>query len=189
MTPKQVERVKKKIINLKAALAADKKYWGGEYHDGRGLRYIPPQLYISIEDFSGGLRYFNWFHKNFSDDICYPDFLFEWTIVLFKTNKVKDAERKAFELFCSDKDLFIKIVGNNDSTNLDKDFEESYINELKNKESLSDFKTWLDKLNSTEKFMKICNKYVDIKNRLLTEKDLETEEYLEKQLVQLSNEL
>ena len=37
--------------------------------------------------------------------------------------------------------------------------------------------------------MKICNKYVDIKKRLLTEKDEETEEYLEKQLVQLSNEL
>ena len=84
---------------------------------------------------------------------------------------------------------FQKIIGNKNSINLDKDFEESYINELKNKESLADFKTWLDKLNSSEKFIKVCNKYVEIKKRLLTEKDEETEEYLEKQLVQLSNEL
>jgi hypothetical protein len=56
MTPKQVERVKKKIINVKAALAADKKYWGGEYHDGRGLRYIPPQLYInSVQTKAAGI--------------------------------------------------------------------------------------------------------------------------------------
>jgi len=30
------------IKKIKAALSADKKYWGGHYHDGQGLRYIPP---------------------------------------------------------------------------------------------------------------------------------------------------
>ena len=44
MTPKQIERVKTKIKRIKAALAADKKHWGGFFHDGQGLRYIPPQL-------------------------------------------------------------------------------------------------------------------------------------------------
>jgi hypothetical protein len=189
MTPKQVERVKNKIKKIKAVLSADKKYWGGHYHDGQGLRYIPPQLYIQIDDFSGGLRYFNWFDKNFSDDSCYPDFLYEWTIILFKTGRLKEAEKKAFQLFCSDKVLFNKIVGQDNSTISDEEFVGSYINELKNKESLSEFKTWLNKLVTTEKFILLCNKYVDIKKRLKTEQDEETEEYLRKQLEQLENGL
>ena len=64
MTPKKQERIINKIKKIKAGLAADKKYWGGHYHDGQGLRYIPPQLYLELEDYSGGLRYFNWFKKN-----------------------------------------------------------------------------------------------------------------------------
>ncbi len=83
MTPKQQERIKNKIQKVKAALSADKKHWGGQYHDGQGLRY------------------FNWFNKNFSDDSGYPDFLFEWTIILFKTGRLKEAEKKAFETFRS----------------------------------------------------------------------------------------
>jgi hypothetical protein len=189
MTPKQVERVKNKIKKIKSALSADKKYWGGHYHDGQGLRYIPPQLYIQIDDFSGGLRYLNWFDKNFSDDSCYPDFLYEWTIILFKTKRLNEAKKKAFLLFCSDNDLFNKIVGQGNSTISDKEFSSSYINELKNKESLSDFKIWLDKLTTTENFTLLCDKYVDIKKKLQTVKDEETEEYLRKQLEQLKNGL
>ena len=85
MIPRQTERIKTKIKNIKAALAADKKQWGGYYyHDGRGYRYLPSQFYIQIEDYTGGLRYLNWFNKNFDNDACYPVFLLEWSIILFK---------------------------------------------------------------------------------------------------------
>jgi len=56
MPPKQQERLQNKIKKIKAALAADKMHWGGYYHDGGGLRYVPPGLYIQLEDWSGGLR-------------------------------------------------------------------------------------------------------------------------------------
>ena len=187
MTPKQIKRVKNKIKKIKAALSADKKHWGGFYHDGQGLRYIPPQLYIQIEDFTGGLRYCNWFTKNFSDDSCYPEFLYEWTIILFKTGRLKEAHKKAFQLFCSNNDLFYKIVGDSNSTIIDDELTDSYINQLKSKDSLSDFKIWLDKLSKTENFIHLCIKYIDINNRLQTEQDEETEEYLRQQLEQLAN--
>ncbi len=189
LTPKQQERIKNKIKKIKAALTADKKHWGGYYHDGQGLRYIPPQLYLQIDDYSGGLRYFNWFDKNFSDDSCYPDFLFEWTIILFKTKRLKGAEIKAFQLFCSDNNQFFKIAGHNNSTISDQEFAESYIIELKNKDSLSDFKTWFDKLTTSEKFLHLCSKYIDIKKRLNTEQDEETTSYLRQQLEQLMSGL
>ena len=82
MTDKQVERVRKKIEKFKKALAADKKFWGGEYHDGGGIRYIITEQYIKIQDYKGGLRYLNWFHKTFPDDGGFPVFLFEWTFIL-----------------------------------------------------------------------------------------------------------
>lgn len=48
MTDKQIEKIKVKISKYKKALAADKKYWGGQYPDRQGIRYIIPiGLYAS----------------------------------------------------------------------------------------------------------------------------------------------
>ncbi|MER3374050.1 MAG: hypothetical protein RIM83_05375 [Allomuricauda sp.] len=99
MTPKQAERLRAKITQIKKELAADKRRWGGFYDDSRGLRYLTPALYIQLDDYSGAKRYFNWFAKNFPDDMGYPIFLFEWTLILFKTKKITLAEQKAQETF------------------------------------------------------------------------------------------
>ena len=36
-----------------------------------------------------------WFDKKFDDEIGYPDFLFEWTVLLFKNGQLRETERKA----------------------------------------------------------------------------------------------
>ena len=110
MTDKQIERVKAKIEKYKKALAADKKYWGGQYHDGQGIRYIIPEQFIKINDYKGGQRYLNWFDKNFPDDSGYPIFLFEWCFILFKCDKLKDAEQKAHRTFFSNTYLLDKFL-------------------------------------------------------------------------------
>lgn len=197
MTPKQQERIKNKIKKVKVALSADKKRWGGQYHDGQGLRYYPPQLYIELNDFTGGLRYFNWFNKNFSDDSGYPDFLFEWTIILFKTGRPKDAEKKAFETFRSNTYLFDIFFGRQvtkiekwEGSNLQtQDFADNQFCYNSNQENLSDFSDWLDKFITTEKFILLSNKYLEIQKRLKTERDTETRHYLIQQERQLENEL
>ena len=197
MTPKQQERIKNKIKKVKAALSADKKHWGGQYHDGQGLRYYPPQLYIELNDFTGGLRYFNWFNKNFSDDSGYPDFLFEWTIILFKTGKLKDAEKKAFETFRSNTYLFDIFFGRQvtkiekwEGSNLQmQDFADNQFCYNSNQDNLTDFSKWLDNFIATEKFILLKNKYLDIQKRLKTERDTETRHYLIQQERQLENEL
>lgn len=197
MTPKQQERVRNKIKKIKAALAADKRYWGGQYHDGRGLRYIPPQLYIELNDFTGGLRYFNWFHKNFPDDSGYPDFLFEWTIILFKTGRLKEAEKKAFETFCSNTYLFDNFF-ERQATKLEKwegsnletqDFADNQFSYSNKQDNLADFSEWLENFIATEKFLLLSNKYLDIQKQLKAEKDTETRQYLIQQESQLVNEL
>lgn len=188
MTPKQVDRIKNKIKKIKAALAADKKQWGGQYHDGQGLRYMPPQLYLKLNDFSGGLRYFNWFKKNFPDDSGYPDFLFEWTLVLFKTRRLQEAENKAFETFFSNTYLFdtyfskpIMEIEKWDGSNLAKqDFAKTQFFYSAKQSDFDDFSEWLEKLISTEKFIRVSKAFLDIQKRLKDEHDVE----IRRQLIQ-----
>lgn len=196
MTEKKIERVKTKIKKIKAALAADKKRWGGFYDDSRGLRYAPPRLYIQIGDFSGGLRYMNWFNKNFPDDSCYPDFLFEWTIILFKTGRLKEAEKKAFRTFCRNTYLFDKFFNKEiipidkfESSNLEvAEFIKSSFDYIHSQDNLTDFSEWLNHFIKTEKFIQKSNKLIDINKRLKNEKDSETRWYLIRQADQLEKE-
>lgn len=195
MTPKQQERIKNKIKKIKSALAADKKRWGGYYDDSQGLRYMPPELYIKLDDFSGGLRYFNWFNKNFSDDSGFPDFLFEWTVVLFKTGRIKEAEKKAFQTFCSDTHLFDKFfdrqivpVDRCEGANIaSPELATTYFNYSHKQHNLADFAEWLAKLITTEKFINLCNRFVEIHKKLENEQDFEAWQRLRKLADQLKN--
>ncbi|MFW5793677.1 MAG: hypothetical protein ACOCWC_05285 [Bacteroidota bacterium] len=67
MTPKQDEKIRNKIARIRKELAADKKRWGGFYDDSRGLRYLPPELFIKLKDYKGGLRYLRWFNRAAQD--------------------------------------------------------------------------------------------------------------------------
>ena len=177
MTPKQEERIRKKIKRIKADLAADKRHWGGQYHDGGGLRYLPPALYIKLGDYTGGLRYLNWFTKNFSDDAGFPDFLFECTIILFKSKRLEKAEKMAFRTFCSNTYLFDKFLGKpvipidkEEYSNLDKP---QYVNELFEyshaDEALFDFAHWLNGVIKTEKFKAAASAFIEVQKKLKRE--------------------
>ena len=171
MTPKQEDRIRIKIAKIKKALAADKRFWGWEYHDGRGYRYLQPALHLQLKDYKGAQRYFNWFSKTFEEDASFPIFLLEWTMTLFKNNKLQEAEKKALETFLSNTYIFDKF--------LEKDFLDLSKSEMsnwemksltenmtysKNMEELSDFALWLENFMATEKFLKIANEFFLGKN-------------------------
>jgi tetratricopeptide (TPR) repeat protein len=197
MTPKQEEGIRNKIKRIKAALAADKRRWGDFHHDGQGLRYAPPRLYVQLNDYSGGLKYLKWFDKYFPDDIGYPDFLFEWTVILFKTGRLKEAERKAFQAFTRNTYLFDKFFGRPinkidkwEGSNLEvAEFATKYFHYSCNQDNLSDFADWLDNLIHTESFLAITNKYLEIYKRMKNERDVETRRNLGRQAEQLENEI
>ena len=177
MTEKQAVRIRNKIKKIKADLAYDKKYWGGYYHDGSGLRYLPLQLYIKLQDYSGGLRYINWFNKNFSDDSCYPEFLFECSVILYKTGREKEAEKKAFETFCQNTYIFDKLLSRpfkdidkwESSLMESKDYALNHFTYNGKEEQLADFILWLEKITNTAKFIDLSNKFISIMQLLKTE--------------------
>jgi hypothetical protein len=180
MTPKQEERLRNKIKKIKAVLAADKKFWGGFHHDGQGHRYSPPKLYIQLGDYSGGLRYMNWFNKNFPDDGGFPDFLFEWTVILFKTGRLKEAEKKAFNTFRRNTYLFDKFFGRT-ITPIDKwegsgletaEFAIDHFVYSHKQENLVDFADWLDCLTKTETFKQLTSRYIEIYKQLKIEQNV-----------------
>jgi hypothetical protein len=182
MTPDQQERLKNKIRLIKAFLTEDKRRLSGSHQDERGLRYTPPRLYIQLGDYSGGLRYFNWFNKNFPGDFGYPHFLFEWTVILFKIGKLREAEKKAFQTFTRNTYLFdkffdrpIKPIDKWEGSNLEgADFALHSFTYSHQQDHLSDFAAWLDEFIHSEKFLLMANTFIDIQKRLKTAHDFRT---------------
>ena len=176
MTEKQIERVKKRIAKYKKALAADKKHWGGYYNDGSGIRYLIPEQFVKIKDYEGGLRYLNWFRKNFPDDSGYPIFLFEWTFILFKCKKLKDAEEKAHQTFFSNTYLFDKFLGKeplhlDKSENSNWEFEaltDNFLYSSKDADFI-EFAIWLEAVLNSRKFLDKANEFIEIQRQLKNE--------------------
>jgi hypothetical protein len=196
MTPKQEERLRNKIKKIKAALAADKRSWGGYYHDGQGLRYEPPHLYLQLKDFTGGLRYMNWFNKNFPEDVGFPDFLFEWTIILFKTGRFKEAEKKAFQTFAQNTYVFDKFfdqpinpIEKNEFSRLESaEFAIDHFGYSCQQEYLLDFAAWLFTFINSEKFKTTAAKFIEIQIRLYNEENFKKRESLNREADQLEKE-
>jgi hypothetical protein len=175
LTQKQIDRIKRKITCIKQTLAAEKRKFGA-YDDSRGLRYSPTKYYMQLADYAGGLTYTKWFDKTFPGDSGFPVFLFEWTIILFKTDFTKKAEKKALQTFMSNTYLFDKFLekdflhsgkyegSSGDKELLTRDFEYS-----KSNTELNDFADWLSHFVTSRKFYEIANKFISIEQRLKIE--------------------
>jgi hypothetical protein len=191
MTPKQAERLQKKIADVKRALAAEKRKFG-VYDDGQGLRYLPPKYFIMLDDYAGALAYMKWFDRHFPDDGGVPDFLFEWTLILFRNGKIKEAELKAFQTFCANTYLFdhffdrpvIPIV-KWEGSNLEAPGYTQYLDYSSRHPEMAAFSDWLDRLLGSADFSSCCNKFVAIQQLLKTEPDWEKRGNLIRQARQL----
>ena len=175
---KQIERIRTKITRIKRALADDKRHWGGYYHDGGGLRYEIPGLYLKIRDFKGAINYFRWFAKNFPDDICDSEFFLEWSITLFMLGKLKDARQKVIEAYLSDTRVLNKFLGR-EVTMVDETIN-SYERDWSAPQMLgysaeekdwADFAVWLEVLLTSEPFLSLSKDYLAIQMQLQTESD------------------
>lgn len=159
MTPKQIERIQNKIKRIRKEIYEEKKRWGG-YHDRRGLRYIPFELYLKIQDFKGGLTYLRWFDKNFPDDNQMPEIMLMASLICFKNNKIKEAEKKLMLAYFADK-LIIKILLETPYEKNDIPYSVSYLEEikvfisdLKTQNDLTDFQDWVTQFQSSKTFTK-----------------------------------
>ena len=180
LTPKQAERLREQIANVKRMLAAEKRRFG-DYHDGQGYRYLPPKLYVQLGDYAGGLHYVRWFDKNFDDDIGYPNFLFEWTILLFKNGRLRDAERKAVQTYCLNTYLYDQFFGRPlvplakwEGSNLEMPYLAELLPYSSQQPELADFAAWLRQFECTEKFAAFAARFVRLGQQLKVADGYET---------------
>jgi hypothetical protein len=192
MTPKQAERLTQKISAIRRTLAAEKKKFGW-YDDSRGLRYLPTRYYVQLGEFKSGLSYTRWFSKNFPDDVGFPDFLFEWTLLLFQNAKLKEAEQKAVETFCADRQLFDQFLTRPvapaepwEETPLPTASYATYFASLGQPIGLEKFAQWLAAFMATERFLARAAQYQHLRRQLHTEQDAEKRQALVSQLQQVT---
>lgn len=196
MTPKQEDRIRNKIARIRKELAADKKRWGGFYDDSGGRRYLPPEQFIKLRDYKGGLRYLRWFSRTFPDDIGYPIFLFEWTIILFKTGNLKEAENKALQTYFENTYLFdtflrkpLTVTGKRGNSNWQTVELAEILTYSENDTEFADFAVWLEHFLNGEKFNAFADELMEIDRKLETEPVGELRTELVKRRYKLIEEL
>ena len=193
MTPKQSQRLIKKIADIKRALAAEKRKFGG-YDDSRGLRYLPTRYYLHLADYKEGLAYTRWFAKTFPDDIGFPDFLFEWAVLLFKSGKLAEAKAKIWQTFCANTYVLDKFVGHPihpiqkyEWSNLAQAGFTAYFTYSHQQTEWLDFSQWLEEFMASELFTTRKARYLTIHQQLVVEDDQEIRDYLRKEADQIEN--
>lgn len=154
-------------------MAADKRRHGGFYDDSRGIRYLPPELHLKLQDYTGAIKYFNWFNKNFPEDACFAAFLFEWAVALFKTKRIKEAENKVLETFFSSKfllDIYLEItpikLESDENQNREQHQIRQYFQYKRNQEDLVDFSGWLETFVTSEKYKIFTDKLIELERQL-----------------------
>lgn len=174
MTEKQIDRVKKKIEKFKKALAADKKFWRGDYHDAGAIRYLPPEQFIKIQDYKGGLRYLNWFDKHFPMDGAHAIFLFEYTLILFKCGKLKEAEKKAHRAFFSNIYLTDKFLGKKlpisdkrENSSWELKMVNDHFKYFCEEPDFIEFAEWLEKILNKAGFLEKFKEFLEIEKQLI----------------------
>ena len=180
LTPSQAERLRQQIADVKRKLAAEKRRFG-DYDDSQGWRYLPPKLYVRLGDHAGGLRYVRWFDKNFADDIGYPDFLFEWIILLFQNGRLQEAERKAVQTYCGNTSLVDKFFGRPlvpvakwEGSNLEMPGMAEQLPYSSQQPELVGFAQWLSQFVSTAKFCDFSARFLGLGQALQTATDYDT---------------
>ena len=193
MTPKQAERLRQKITDIRRILATEKRKFGC-YDDSRGLRYLPVKYQVQLGDFKGGLTYLRWFHRNFPDDVGFADFLFEWTLILFKNGRLPDAAQKARATYRADTHILDRFLGRPitpaepwEDAPLNAASYAAYFDSLGGQAALVDFGQWLAALTLTEAFLTDASRFIDLNRQVHGEADPERRRYLVRQLYPVSS--
>ncbi len=194
MTEKQIERVQAKIQKLKKELANDKKRWGGYYDDSRGLRYGILELYIKIADYKGGLRYVNWFEKNFPEDTLNSFFTFECGFILYQSGKHKEAKRKIYKTFFNNPFLLPHFLGlsmldfeNSEYSAWQREIVEKYFKYHYTQSAFTEFAEWVNLQLEEPDFISRKIKYIQLNQQLKDEPVGKKRSMLVNQISEITN--
>ncbi len=93
MPQSEEQKIRSRLRSYERKLQQEKKKYG-YYHDGAGRRYLIGPHHMLLDDNDGALAAFQWFAKEFSDDVGEPGHLLCWSLALHRAGNEVGAARK-----------------------------------------------------------------------------------------------
>ena len=93
MPQTEEQKIRSRLRSYERKLQQEKKK-SGYYHDGGGRRYQIGPHYMLLGDNDGALAAFEWFEKEFPDDVGEPGHFLCWTLALQRADNEVGAARK-----------------------------------------------------------------------------------------------
>ena len=177
--PDTEKKLRSRISNYKSALNKEKKDYG-YINDGSGKRYLLFCLYFVLDDLNKSREYFEWYKKEFPDDVGEPIQKLCWALSLHRMKNNDEAKHMLAELMLSNLYLIPNIIGLDvqkydiwHSSNFeDIDYVEYIPAEVRESIKESEIQ-WMDTLYNSFEFRRIRKRYIEIFHELQHTKELE----------------
>ena len=104
------QKIRSRLRSYERKLQQEKKEHGF-YRDGAGKRYQIGPHYLLLGDDEGALAAFEWFEKEFSDDVGEPGQLLCWSLALHRAGNEIGAAKKLRQTMFSNLYLVPRLLG------------------------------------------------------------------------------
>jgi hypothetical protein len=106
----EMKKIRARLRNYERKLRKEKEKYGW-YDDGAGKRYQIGPHYMLLDDNDGALAAFQWFEKEFPDDIGAPNHFLCWSLALFRAGNEIGAAKKLRQTMFSNLYLVPRLLG------------------------------------------------------------------------------
>jgi len=110
MPQTEEQKIRSRLRSYERKLEKEKKKYGF-YRDGAGKRYQVGPHYMLLDDNDGALTAFQWFEKEFPEDIGVPDHFLCWSLALHRAGNEIGAARKLRQTIFSNLYLVPRLLG------------------------------------------------------------------------------
>ena len=177
--PDTEKKLRNKISSYRSSLKKDKKNFGS-INDGSGKRYLLFYYHFVLDDLNKSRDYFEWYKKEFSDDVGEPIQKLCWALSLHRLANHDDAQQILAELMLSNLYLIPNIIGHDieeydiwHASNCEYiDYPEYIPVEVRKNIRESELK-WMETLYNSFDFRRIRNRYIEIYCQLQHTREIE----------------
>lgn len=176
--PDTEKKLRSRISSYKSALNKEKKRFG-HINDGAGKRYLLFALFFVLNDLKKSEQYFQWYAKEFADDIGEPVQKLCWAISSYRMDRLDEARYRLADLMLTNLYIIPKLLGENikkyyiwqSSSDADYDFYDYIYDEILAAITADD-KKWIKTEYDSAVFQRIRQRYIEIFGQLKSVKDM-----------------
>jgi hypothetical protein len=110
MPQTEEQKIRSRLRSYERKLQKEKKEYGF-YRDGAGKRYQVGPHYMLLDDNEGALAAFEWFDKEFPDDVGEPGHFLCWSLALHRAGNEIGAAKKLRQTMFSNLYLVPRLLG------------------------------------------------------------------------------